>query len=204
MIFFSACLVLLGADFTDAYAQTTTDMDKLNYAEIRILLQKYKSVTDTILVDIQSPSLRYYYLLGVCYKYQSKWPEAIENFQKAIDIDPNNERSMIALSYLGLGQSLMAIGDYEKAIEKLNAVIDQYGGKLERDYPKYPSYVDNVDRKLHIIADDAQMLIAECYEKMGPVGEKEALNAYAKVARFYPFSARLSEANEKLGILLNN
>lgn len=186
--------------FSDAFAQMKDD-DLLKYGETQIILGKYKSASDTVLALVKKPSLQFHYLMGVCFEKQEKWQDAIDHFQKATVIDPNNERSMIALSYMGLGRAMMASGQYEQAIESFTIVTTTYYSDLDPDYPRYPNYLDNANQKIHNIADDAQFRIAECYERLGET--EKARKAYAKVNRFYPFSAVLSEANDKLASLLN-
>lgn len=176
------------------------DEDWLKAGETKIFIGEYKAATDEILIRVSKPSLRLHYLMGIGYENQQKWPEAIAHFQKAVEIDPNNTQSMIALSYMGLGRSLMASAKYEQAIEMFAIVTKQYYRELASDYPRYPNYQESIDIKIHSIADDAQFFIAECYEKMGQM--QKARDEYAKVSRFYPYSAKLSEANRKLASLM--
>ena len=192
-------VVTICLSFSDAMSKMK-DEDLLKYGETQIILGKYKSASDTVLSMVKNPSLRFHFLMGICYENQQKWPEAMEHFQKAVTIDPNNERGMIALSYMGLGRALMATQKFQQAIDMFTIVTKQYHSNLDPDYPRYPNYLDDAGRKIHNIADDAQFFIAECYEKAGE--SENARNAYAKVSRFYPFSVKLSEANKKLDILI--
>jgi len=177
-------------------AAELTDTELMNYGESLIMLAQYQTAADTVLSAVKSPSVRRDYLLAVSNKFQQKWEAAIAHFRRVVQTDDNAPQSMSALSLLGLGESLMALQNYRAAADTFEVITRRYYRNLHPDYPRYPGYQDDRGRKINNMADDAQFLQGECYAALGE--SAAAAEAFAKVGRFYPFSSRLLEANERL------
>jgi tetratricopeptide (TPR) repeat protein len=177
-------------------SQEKSDRLLLIYGEQLIVSGKYHEASLKLL-PVKNQTLCYHYLMGVAYRYQGNSDEAIDQFRQAITFT-EDEKSMRALSFLNLGQILMQNGKYPEAIDTLRVVMEHYFGKLVLTYPKCPeyNYLDSSQGAIHNIADDAQYLIGECYEKLGD--RQGALNAFAKINRFYPFSSKSTDANIKI------
>jgi len=179
-----------------------SETDLMNYSECLIMLERYRFASDTVLIEVETPSLRSFYLKGVCYKNQEAGgDEALEALRNAIDFEGRDQKSMRALAYLHLGQVQMADGNYTAALETFQFVVDTYYSPLDADYPRYPVYLDEKDRNLHVIADDALYHMAECYQRLGD--SRNAAKAYAKINRFFPFSSIVEQANERLKRILS-
>jgi tetratricopeptide (TPR) repeat protein len=179
-----------------AKTQEISDRLLLIRGEQLIILGRYQEASEK-LIPVKNHSLWYNYLMGVAYRYQGKTNEAVEQFRQAVTFT-DDEKSMRALSLLNLGQILMEKGKYQEAIDTLKVVTEHYFGKLVLTYPKCPNYnyLDKQDGAIHSIADDAQFLIAECYERLGD--RQRALNAFADINRFYPFSSTSGDAGKKI------
>ncbi len=63
---------------------------------------------------------RIFYYLGRAYAQQQNWPQAIEFYQQALALDPNNTA---ALLYLGV--ALNHRGDLQEAMDPLTAAVEQ-------------------------------------------------------------------------------
>jgi len=183
-----------------AQAEGMTDASWMNMADKEIFLEHYENALNQALVNVGEHNLRFHYLAGICYENLEQWDEAINHFQAAIEMKAENERSMAELSYIGLGRALMGSGKYPEAIDVFRIVVQKYYMNVDRYYPRYPNYSDDNKNEIRIIADDAQFAIGECYEKLGDA--KKALNAFAMMGRFYPFSRKTLTANEKVAAFL--
>jgi len=85
--------------------------------------------------------------LGEKYLSETKYEEAILEFQKAIDIDPDNEASIKGIidAYINLSKDYSGSGDYEKAIQILRDAYNNTGyieiekqlKKIEKEYERY-------------------------------------------------------------------
>jgi tetratricopeptide (TPR) repeat protein len=193
-LLFLSLIILLPSSVLKS--QEKSDKGILIYGEALILRGRYQEASEK-LIPVKNHSLWYYYLMGVANRYQGKSDKAIDQFRQAITFT-EDEKSMRALSFLNLGQILMQNGKYPEAIDTLTVVTEHYYGKLILTYPKCPeyNYFDSSQGAIHNIADDAQYLIGECYEKLGD--RQSALDAFAKINRFYPFSSKSTDANIKL------
>ncbi len=179
-----------------------TYQDSLDFAENLIIANKIDSAY-LELDKIRSSSLRYHYLFGICsmnYDSDSKQNHAINQFQMAINSTVNDTVSIKSLSYLGLGIALMQNGNYNSAIKTFKVIISKFQINLDPDYPRYPTYSDDSEGKIHNIADDAQYLIGKCYDKRKE--PKKALRAFANVSRFYPDLGMAQKANEEVERLI--
>lgn len=186
-------------EYQKAFVKNAADMsdaELLNYGESLIILTQYQTAADTVLKAVETPSPRRDYLMAVSAKFQQKWEAAADHFRRVVKTDENAPQSMSALSLLGLGESLMALQNYRAAADTFEVITHRYYHNLHPDYPRYPSYQDDRARKINAIADDAQFLLGECHAALGE--NSDAAEAFAKVSRFYPFSTRLVEANERL------
>lgn len=150
----------------------------LNFGEALMIVDRWDDAIK-VTEEVEPPSLRYYYQIGVCHQNLRKWDDAADEFRQAISC-AQDEKSMRCLSFLGLGGCLKEKRSYRSAIDTLNVIVRNYHTKLDPDYPRYPIYKDNN------IVDDAQYLIGECFLNIG--NKEEALKAFAKIPRFYPDS----------------
>lgn len=189
-------LMLLFIWSGDLASQVKSDRELLIKGEMLILKGRYNEATES-LQAVQGSSLWLHYLMGAAYQYQGNATAAVEHYRKALTF-VEDEKSMLALSYLGLGQTLFELGQYPQALEVLQAVVQRYFGKLSPVYPRSPAYnyLDTADKCLHCIADDAQFLIGKCYEKTA--SPEKAATAFANLGRFFPFSSKLTESEDRL------
>ncbi|HOK80316.1 MAG TPA: tetratricopeptide repeat protein, partial [bacterium] len=67
-----------------------------------------------------------YYYLGEVYYRQSEFSKALENYQKAIEIEPNN-----AAYHLGAGIAYLALGQTDKATEEFQLILTAASGTYE-------------------------------------------------------------------------
>lgn len=85
------------------------------------------------------------YVLGELARQQSQWPEAIEHFTKASQLD-----AALSDAYLGLGMAQVSAGDATKAIPPLETYVKQQPGNPAGHYELAIAY-SRVGRK-----DDAR------------------------------------------------
>lgn len=180
----------------DLASQVYTDREFLIKGEMLLLKGKYDEAIESLRA-VQGSSLRLHYLMGAAHQYQGNADVAVEHYRKALTFS-EDEKSMLALSHLGLGQTLFELEQYPQALEVLQVVVGRYYGKLSPVYPRLPAYdyLDQGNGGLHCIADDAQLLIGKCYEKTGQ--PEKAAAAFANLGRFFPFSNRIMEAENRL------
>lgn len=197
LLFFSLIILLSSSALK---SQGRTDRLTLILGEELIVRGRYQEALEK-LIPVRNHSLWYYYLMGVACRYQGKTDEAMVQFRQAVAFT-EDEKSMRALSFLNLGQILMEKGRYSEAIDTLRVVTVRYFTNLVLTYPKCPeyNYLDSSRGAIHNIADDAQFYIGVCLDSLGD--KKNALNAFSKVSRFYPFSAKLNEANDWVNRLI--
>ena len=168
------------------------DKELLDYGEALIIANRIREA-NTVLDEITEPSLRAYYLLGVCKKALGDWDGAIEMFRNAVKRykEEQNLHSMVCLSLLGLGETLIEKEQYQSALTTLNVLLKNYASRLDPEYPRYPIFKDNY------VADDAQFLIglatmmkADSLMKISPaLGVKLMKRGIAflmETQRFYP------------------
>ena len=161
-----------------------SESEKLNYAESLIIKEKYRMSLDTVLSEVNSMSLRYYYLSGICSKYLERWQDAIKYFRNAIRIDETDKNDIKVLSLFNLGQSLMQVDGYNSAKDTLNIIVRNYFHNLDSNYPRYPSYCDNEETNINNIADNAQYLIAICYSELEEY--ENSLKSIFKLNKLFP------------------
>jgi len=169
-----------------------SDKELLDYGEALIIANRMREA-NTVLDEVAKPSVRLYYLLGICKKALGDWDGAIEMFDNVIKKpeEEQNLHSMVCLSFLGLGEALVAKEQYQSALTTLNVLLKRYPYHLDPEYPRYPIFKDNY------ISDDAQFLVglslmmeADSMMKVNPVLGikliKTGIVSLMKTQRFYP------------------
>jgi len=142
---------------------------------------------------VAKPSVRLYYLLGICKKALGDWDGAIEMFDNVIKKpeEEQNLHSMVCLSFLGLGEALVAKEQYQSALTTLNVLLKRYPYNLDPEYPRYPIFKDNY------ISDDAQFLVGlslmmeadsmmKVNSTLGIKLMESGIASLMKTQRFYP------------------
>ncbi len=169
-----------------------TDKELLNYGESLVIANRIREA-NTVLDEVAKPSLRVYYLLGICKKALGDWEGAIEMFRSAVKRykEEQDLHSMFSLSLLGFGESLVEEKQYKPVFTTLKTLLKNYTGRLDPEYPRYPIFKDNY------IADDAQFLMglstmmeADSMMKVNPaLGVrlmKTGIASLMETQRFYP------------------
>ncbi len=158
---------------------TLSDDDLMNYAEA-LILSRQVEVAIPVLEEVGQHSLKYYFMVGSCYKELGKWDTAIEAFQSAIKRYEQEQdlNSMVCLSFLNLSEILLRKKQYLSALTSLNVLLKNYPNKLDEDYPRYPLFSDNY------VADDAVFLIGVIYLIQNKY--REGVISLLEAQRFYP------------------
>ena len=173
-------------DVAEEYAQifiqpehTLNDDDLLNYAEALFITDRTEAAL-SVLIEVEDPSLRYYYLLGISKMDLQDWEGAIDAFREAVKRyeEEQNLNSMVCISFLHMAQALFMTGQYESAIMTLEIVLKNYADRLDPDYPRYPVFRDDY------VVDDAQFLLGLSYIRMGQY--REGVSRLMETIRFYP------------------
>ncbi len=164
-----------------------SDADIMNYGEALIIAGR---PADAVLVleEVSEPVLRSHYLTGVAEKTLGKWDQAIVSFKNAVNTGAEtardqmsesalNPQNMVALSYLGIGSSLIEKRSFQEAGNWMDRLIHEFPDSLAADYPRYPVFSD------HNIVDDAQMLKGVCRISMKDY--EEGIVSLLETARFY-------------------
>ncbi|MCX8082047.1 MAG: tetratricopeptide repeat protein [bacterium] len=111
IIFFSMCLSLLYADYTD-------------FIKEGILLLNQKRISESIKAfekarDMKPSDPYAYFYLGEAYYAIGKKKEALDNYNKAVEIDNTNPDF-----YYSIANFYLSEGNYEEAIKSLDKVIE--------------------------------------------------------------------------------
>jgi tetratricopeptide (TPR) repeat protein len=152
--------------FNEREDNPLSDADIMNYGEALIIAGRPADAV-RVLEEITEPGLRNHYLSGVAEKELGRWDQAIVSFKNAVNKGAEaardqmsesalNPQNMVALSYLGIGESLILKKDYTEAWNWFDRLIQEFPDSLQPDYPRYPSFADKN------IVDDAQMLKGIC------------------------------------------
>lgn len=94
--------------------------------QINILMQEgdekesLRVIDEAIKMNPAKPSL--YYLRGIFNNNRQKFAKALDDFTKAIDLNPGQE--LLYRCYLGRGVSYMGLVEYEQALSDLNTSIE--------------------------------------------------------------------------------
>ncbi|MDZ7725395.1 MAG: tetratricopeptide repeat protein [candidate division KSB1 bacterium] len=175
-----------------------TEQDIRRYSECAMISGDYLKSTEQ-LQRIENPDYKSLYLLGTVYFIQGRHDLAVSHLQQSVDKNPNNLESLKALSLFLQGSVYFDNGEFEKAVVQLNQVTNQFNVQLNRYYSRF-TFFNNPELDAVRLSDDAEFLIAQCYEKLGM--EKEALNAYYNIQRYYPASNLVDESVEQIEKLL--
>ncbi len=155
------------------------DQELLDYGESLIMANRMEEAI-MILREVGEPSLRSYYLLGISMKALRDWDGAIEMFQNGIKQYETEQdlNSMVCLSFLGLGETLLLKEEYRSAITTLDILLKNYSERLDSNYPRHPIYHDG------FVVDEAQFLIGLCQIMLREFSE--GVKAIMKTERYYP------------------
>tara|TARA_B100000809_G_scaffold254209_1_gene291138 strand:- start:254 stop:721 length:468 start_codon:yes stop_codon:yes gene_type:complete len=105
----------------------------------------------------------YYYNLGNTYRQQDRLEEAIEAYNKAIEIKPDYH-----LAYHNLGNTYRRQGKYDQAIEAYNKAIEikpdyhlaYYNlGNAYDEQDKYEEAIEAYNKAIEIMSNDAESYI---------------------------------------------
>jgi len=158
---------------------TLNDQNLTNFGEALIIAGRMEE-SILVLQEVERPALRNYYLLGAAKKGVKDWDGAIEEFRNAVRQyrEEQDRHSMVCLSFLGLGESLIKKEQYQSALTTLEVLLKNYSRPLDSDYPRYPIFTDN-----HVV-DDAQFLVGICHLLMKQ--SEDGIAEILKTERFYP------------------
>jgi len=121
----------------------------------------------------ENPKAKAFFENGTKYFEQANYTEAIKEFTKAVEINPDNARIYVSIgmSYAGLGQTQLAIGNIQKARELLRRQGDYLG-------------VDAMDESLaHLVSQKKEISIEGNISDYAKVIEADPQNGYAYVMR---------------------
>jgi tetratricopeptide (TPR) repeat protein len=171
------------------------DRDLMDYGEALIIAHQMEDAIP-VLQEVEEPSLRSFYLQGICEKAVGNWDGAIEMFKEAVnryerEDDLNN---MVGLSLFQLGESFIRKEEYQSATQYFEVFLKNYKDGLVPDYPRYPVYKDD------FIQDDAQYLIGICKLLTGQ--HTEGITSLMKTQRFYPYLEYGQEIEAQTGRLI--
>ena len=155
-----------------------SDHHLLNYGEALVMTEDYEDGIK-ILQHLDKQTLKSQYLIATSYKKLGRWAEATETFSGITKMsDQIDNESIVPLSFLGWGESLMGQSSFESAITAFKVLLKRYTKKLDHNYPRYPLIMDGY------IQDDAQYLIGLSLIQLNQydAGVRELLN----VIRYYP------------------
>ena len=183
-------------EYTPMYIQTDyslSDDELLDYGETLIIANRMEEAI-AVLEEVETSSLRTDFLRATARKANGDWDGAIEAFQDAVKQYEQEQdwKSMVCLSFLGLGVTLLRKGQYESALTTLEVVLRNYKKPLDADYPRYPIFEDGY------VVDDAQFLGGICRLLMEqPAG---GVASILETHRFYPRLeyGRFAEAEAEL------
>ena len=158
---------------------TLSDEDLMNYAEA-LIISRQVEIAIPVLEEVEQHSLKYYFMVGVCYKTLGKWEPAIEAFQNAIKRyeQEQNLNSMVCLSFLNLSEVLLQKNQYLSALTSLNILLKNYPNKLDEDYPRYTVFHDDY------VVDDAVFLTGVIHLILKEY--HEGAISLLETQRFYP------------------
>jgi len=156
------------------------DLELGHYAEMLLLLNENKAASQ-VLMEVEKPSIRFYYLSGMVYKGLGQWDLAITHFDSVLSVSKREApmlQSMECLASLGLAECWMKKNQYASAIKILNRLVENRQARLESDYPRFPIFKDER------YVDDAQFLMGLCKILNGKI--EEGISTLLEVDRFYP------------------
>jgi len=154
------------------------DTDLMDYGESLIIAHQVEDAIP-VLKEIEQPSIRSYYLRGICEKAAGNLDGAIEMFKEAVNLAEEEDlNNMVGLSLFHWGESLVGKEEYQAARQYFETFLKNYSERLGPDYPRYPIYTDGY------ILDDAQYLIGLC--KLMEGQHSEGIASLMKTQRFYP------------------
>lgn len=173
-------------DATSEYApvfsmpdRSMNDDELLNYGESLVIANRLDEALP-VLESVQRPNLRTFFLLGTCRKVLQDYDTAIEMFRNALkryEVE-QDRNSMVHLSFLGLGESLIQKEQYESAITTFDAMLKERSYRLDSNYPRYPIFWDEY------AVDDAQFLTGCCTIKMS--NYEDGVSMLLQTQRMYP------------------
>jgi tetratricopeptide (TPR) repeat protein len=155
------------------------DRDLMDYGEALIIAGRIEEA-HSVLIEVEESTLRSYFLTATCHKALTNWDEAIEAFRHAVRRyqEEQDYQSMVSLSFLGLGETLLRKEQYESAYTTLDVLLNNYTDPLDPDYPRYPIFQDDY------IVDDARYLGGVA--KLLSTHSTESIGSIMETIRYYP------------------
>ncbi len=142
-------------ELSDIYSEMFGDTEDLKYFELAL---PYASRQIELV-----PEAYYYIERGLLYMDACKWEEALEDFEKAAQLEPDN-----TYAYNNMGCVYKYTGQYEKALEAFQKAVE-------------------------VMKEDETMLpfgnLGDTYERMGEY--EKALDAYLKNEKLFPKNRRV-------------
>jgi len=158
----------------------------------------YRNVADRIKnasLPHMPPKSSCYFWLGNSYYMSGQFQEAVDSFNKAIELNPKAEDyyTQLANSYLGLKQFEKAIQAAKRSIEieQNNDFAYHILSKIYKTMGKYDEAVDALKKAIELAPKvvDRYISLADLYREMGNFGE--AINTLKKALEIEPNNARL-------------
>ena len=102
-----------------------------------------------------SQSAKKFYKTGLTFAEKGKVQDAVDNFTKSLELDPNYVKSYVARAeaYIKIGNASEALNDYERAgvLDEDEESLHENAAKLSLDLKEYKRAIKNAD--LAILAD---------------------------------------------------
>jgi len=204
-LWFVSFVFLLSVFFTGSFAISAEMTDNIKKGISRMSMNRLDDARMYFERETSSNpgnGLAYYYIGEVFYR-KAEFSKALENYQKAIEIEPDKPAYN-----LGAGIAYLALGQTDKAIEKLQAIITGAPGTYEaKQAEQILARIKNTGRDREIVEKwqnaEKSLGVEKVVEKVekpeaGPVPVQTiSVEALVKDARFGPETKR-KEASRAL------
>ncbi len=147
----------------------------MDHGQTLLILGRSDRAADR-LEQVQSHQPRSHYYLGLAYQNQGKHDQAAGAFADAVRASGGKSR-WADLAGLELGRSLLQLRRYDSVVAVTAAIVADYDGELDKDYPRFRYFPDGD------VADDAQYLMGRAHLAAGRTSE--AIAAWAAICRLY-------------------
>ena len=125
--------------------RSMTDLNLLNYGEALVMVNRIDDAIN-VLEEIEVPSLRYYFVLGICMKSIGEWRQAIEMFKSAVKEmeeepieDPDSEGIMTGErdfdEIIAKAEEIMGMGGEPEPEPEMGGEEEPMGGGEEEPAP---------------------------------------------------------------------
>jgi len=165
------------------------DNDLMNYGESLLMAGRPQDAI-RVLQEILVPTIRSHFLSGVGERTLGNWDGAIASFKNSVNAAAENARenmsesalnpeSMVGISYLGIGESLMRKNEFRDAMGWFDRAIQDFPDSLDWNYPRHPVFPDQN------LVDEAQFLKGLCCIQSRDY--ENGISTLLETERFYPF-----------------